>query len=188
MLIYFYVYKSTQDQISTLTQINLTTIINEVKTKSSNKLQETKSILENSAYYIANSEILNNDNDLIRFLSAIENMDDAVDTIQFMSEKNNLYLKGVIYRGQEAIDIEKKLHNLQNRPLPLEKPWYVKTKQENQTTTNIMEIHGLYGEGAIKRGSIIEKRKVDVKVRKTSIVEVGELLELCSCSRKLCES
>ena len=27
-----------------------------------------------------------------------------------------------------------------------------------------------------------------MKVRKTSIVEVGELLELCSCSRKLCES
>ena len=26
-----------------------------------------------------------------------------------------------------------------------------------------------------------------MKVRKTSIVEVGELLELCSCSRKLCE-
>ena len=27
-----------------------------------------------------------------------------------------------------------------------------------------------------------------MKVRKTSIVEVGELLELCSCTRKLCES
>ena len=27
-----------------------------------------------------------------------------------------------------------------------------------------------------------------MKVRETSIVEVGELLELCSCSRKLCES
>ena len=26
-----------------------------------------------------------------------------------------------------------------------------------------------------------------MKVRETSIVEVGELLELCSCSRKLCE-
>ena len=39
----------------------------------------------------------------------------------------------------------------------------------------------------IKRGTQnFSKRKV--KVRKTSIVEVGELLELCSCSRKLCES
>ena len=39
----------------------------------------------------------------------------------------------------------------------------------------------------IKRGTQnFSKRKV--KVRETSIVEVGELLELCSCSRKLCES
>ena len=39
----------------------------------------------------------------------------------------------------------------------------------------------------IKRGTQnFSKRKV--KVRETSIVEVGELLELCSCSWKLCES
>ena len=39
----------------------------------------------------------------------------------------------------------------------------------------------------IKRGTQnFSKRKV--KVRKTSIVEVGELLEVCSCSRQLCES
>ena len=39
----------------------------------------------------------------------------------------------------------------------------------------------------IKRGTQnFSKRKV--KVRKTSIVEVGASLELCSCSRKLCES
>ena len=39
----------------------------------------------------------------------------------------------------------------------------------------------------IKRGTQnFSKRKV--KVRKTSTIEVGELLELCSCSRKLCES
>ena len=39
----------------------------------------------------------------------------------------------------------------------------------------------------IKRGTQnFSKRKV--KVRETSIVEVGELLELYSCSRKLCES
>ena len=38
-----------------------------------------------------------------------------------------------------------------------------------------------------KRGTQnFSKRKV--KVRETSIVEVGELLELCSCSQKLCES
>ena len=38
----------------------------------------------------------------------------------------------------------------------------------------------------IKRGTQnFSKRKV--KVRETSIVEVGELLELCSCSQKLCE-
>ena len=45
---------------------------------------------------------------------------------------------------------------------------------------------------------IVQKQKINrgtqnfwkrkVKVRETSIVEVGELLELCSCSRKLCES
>ena len=39
----------------------------------------------------------------------------------------------------------------------------------------------------IKRGTQnFSKRKV--KVRKTSIVKVGASLELCSCSRKLCES
>ena len=45
----------------------------------------------------------------------------------------------------------------------------------------------LYSLKKIKRGTQnFSKRKV--KVRETSIVEVGELLELCSCSRKLCES
>ena len=37
-------------------------------------------------------------------------------------------------------------------------------------------------------GNILQLSKRKVKLRKTSIVEVGELLELCSCSRKLCES
>ena len=39
-----------------------------------------------------------------------------------------------------------------------------------------------------KEGNLKNFSKRKVKVRETSMVEVGELLELCSCSRKLCES
>ena len=40
----------------------------------------------------------------------------------------------------------------------------------------------------LKNGEPKTFSKRKVKVRKTSTVEMGELLELCSCSRKLCES